>query len=177
MAQGTGGTGCRGPGPRLGGQPPGGVAAAQPALRPGGQGRARRGDALRRRPVARRAPLVALGDGRAWQDDRGRLYLLREPGTGHARSADELLTTGTRMPRSPGTPRSCVRGPPDPHALAGWLLAHTQLHPERRRLLARPERFAALLEEGRPERWAEVAGWLAVTPSAGGRPAAAPVVP
>ncbi|MFD9497973.1 HEXXH motif domain-containing protein [Streptomyces sp. NPDC060035] len=110
-------------------------------------------------------PLVAPDAGGGyWQDDRGRLYMRREPGYGPTPTADELLTAGDAEAAGAAYTRQLSGpGPLDRHALAGWLLAHTELHPRDRRLLARPERFAAVLEAGRPERWADTARWLART--------------
>ena len=47
--------------------------------------------------------------------------------------------------------------------IAGWLLAHAALHPGDRRLLARPERFAAAVHREGPDAWERAARWLART--------------
>ncbi|MFB8026383.1 MULTISPECIES: HEXXH motif domain-containing protein [unclassified Streptomyces] len=114
-------------------------------------------------PVRTGEPLVAPEPGRGyWHDDRVRLYQQREFRAGRAPTADELLVGGDpEAARALYTERLREPGPPDPHALSGWLLAHTQLHPRERRLLARPERFAALLEVSPPGRWTGTAHWLA----------------
>ncbi|MEU5718686.1 HEXXH motif domain-containing protein [Streptomyces sp. NPDC020403] len=121
-------------------------------------------------PAPAGAPRVATGTGGYWQDDRGRLYLLgkEQPGPGPAAGGDELLVAGDAEAArtayaaqlAAAAPLSAAGGP-DPHALAGWLLAHTALHPRDRRLLARPERFAALLDVVPPDRWTRTARWLA----------------
>ena len=119
-------------------------------------------------PVPGGEPLVVPGQGRGyWQDDRARLYRLRECEAGPPRTADELLVAGdAEAARTAYTEQLHGPGPVDPHALAGWLLAHTALHPGDRRLLARPERFAALLEASSPDRWTDTARWLAGGPDA-----------
>ncbi|MGW1817274.1 HEXXH motif domain-containing protein [Streptomyces sp. NPDC002125] len=120
-------------------------------------------------PVHSGEARVAPGPGRGyWQDDRTRLFQqpIREFTADRAPTADELLVTG-----DPGAARTAYAaqlrgpGPLDPHALSGWLLAHTALHPSDRRLLARPERFAALAEACPPEHWTRTAHWLAGGPA------------
>ncbi len=119
-------------------------------------------------PVPCGEPLVAPDRGRGhWQDDRARLYGLREFEAGRSPTADELLVAGdAEAARAAYTEQLSGTGPLDPHALAGWLLAHAALYPRDRRLLARPERFAALLEESPPDRWTQTARWLAGGPVA-----------
>lgn len=118
-------------------------------------------------PVRSGRPLIAPAPGRGyWYDDRVRLYQQRDFRAGRVPTADELLVAGDpEAARAAYTARLRGTGPPDPHALAGWLLAHTALHPGDRRLLARPERFAALLEVTRPEGWTRAAHWLAGAPA------------
>ncbi|MCX5415337.1 HEXXH motif domain-containing protein [Streptomyces sp. NBC_00059] len=112
---------------------------------------------------------VVPGPGRGyWQDDRTRLFRkpLPEFTADRTPTADELLVAG-----EPAAARTAYAaqlrgpGPLDPHALSGWLLAHTALHPSDRRLLARPERFAALAQACPPERWTRTARWLAGGPA------------
>lgn len=114
-------------------------------------------------PAPGAAPLVAPEPGRGyWQDDRTRLYQRGKFRPGGSPSADELLVAGDpAAARAAYTEQLRGPGPLDPHALAGWLLAHAQLHPRERRLLARPERFAALLEKSSPGTWTRTAHWLA----------------
>ncbi|MFE4452495.1 HEXXH motif domain-containing protein [Streptomyces sp. NPDC056796] len=77
------------------------------------------------------------------------------------RGSDPLRPRGSDPHRPPGP------DPLDPHALSGWLLAHTALYPADRRLLARPERFAALLGTSPPgHHWTRTARWLAGSPDA-----------
>ncbi|MEV8225303.1 HEXXH motif domain-containing protein [Streptomyces sp. NPDC079167] len=110
--------------------------------------------------------LVATDPGRGhWQDGRARLYRLREFEAGPSPSADELLVAGDpEAARAAYTAQLRGPGPLDPHALSGWLLAHTALRPHDRRLLARPERFAALVEGTPPDDWTRTARWLAGGP-------------
>ncbi|MFG2560350.1 aKG-HExxH-type peptide beta-hydroxylase [Streptomyces sp. NPDC048496] len=112
-------------------------------------------------PVRGGEPVVVpAGDRGHWQDERGQLYLRKKPGP--PSTADELLVSGDA-----GTALEAYEaqlggiGPLDRHALAGWLLAHAALYPEDRSVLARPERFAAVLEEGGARNRAEIARWLA----------------
>ncbi|MFD6275239.1 HEXXH motif-containing putative peptide modification protein [Streptomyces sp. NPDC060209] len=114
-------------------------------------------------PVPGGEPLVVPDPGRGyWQDDRARLYQLREFEARRSPTADELLVAGDpEAARAAYAEQLRGPGPVDPHALAGWLLAHTALHPRDRRLLARPERFAALLGASSPDRWTQTARWLA----------------
>ncbi|WP_254667800.1 HEXXH motif domain-containing protein [Streptomyces griseus] len=119
-------------------------------------------------PTPAGPPRITPDAGGYWQDDRGRLHLLGKDRPGPAAGGDELLVAGdaeaartayaTRL-AAPAAPPTSLG--PDPHALAGWLLAHTALHPQDRRLLARPERFAALLSAAPPDRWTWTARWLA----------------
>ncbi|MBM7439748.1 HEXXH motif domain-containing protein [Streptomyces sp. HB132] len=117
-------------------------------------------------PVPGGGPLVAPGTGRGyWQDDRARLYQLRGFEADRSATADELLVAGdTDAAHAAYTEQLSGTGPSDPHALAGWLLAHTARYPPDRRLLARPERFAVLLGESPPDRWTRTARWLAGGP-------------
>ncbi|GAA3477217.1 HEXXH motif domain-containing protein [Streptomyces yanii] len=131
-------------------------------------------------PARGGAPVVTPpSSGGYWQDNRGRLYMLREPRPGPAPTADELLVAGDAdAALARYAAQLCGPGPFDRHALAGWLLAHTALHPQDRRLLARPERFAALVDVGRPDSWVETARWLAAPPSPrGGSGGGSTVVP
>ncbi|MFJ8752855.1 HEXXH motif domain-containing protein [Streptomyces sp. NPDC102441] len=113
-------------------------------------------------------PLVVPDPGRGyWHDDRARLYQVREFEAGRSPSADALLVAGdAEAAQAAYTAQLRGPGPLDPHALSGWLLAHTALYPRDRRLLGRPERFAALLEASSPERWTRAARWLAGGPDA-----------
>ncbi|MET9805116.1 HEXXH motif domain-containing protein [Streptomyces halstedii] len=118
------------------------------------------------------APLVVPGPSGYWHDDRGALYMARTPGAGAGPSADASLVAGDlAAARAAYTALLRVPGPTDRHALAGWMLAHAALCPPDRRLLARPERLAALLETVPPARWTEAARWLA---GADAGPASAP---
>ena len=118
-------------------------------------------------PVPGGEPLVAPDRARGhWQDDRARLYRLQEFQAGRTPTADDLLVAGVpEAARAAYTAQLRGPGPLDPHALAGWLLAHTALYPRDRRLLARPERFAALLEACSPDDWTRTARWLAGSPA------------
>ncbi|MFC8228102.1 HEXXH motif domain-containing protein [Streptomyces sp. NPDC057287] len=118
-------------------------------------------------PVRTGEPLVAPDPGRGyWHDDRVRLYEQRGFTAGRAATGDEMLVAGDpEAARAAYTAQLRDPGPLDPHALAGWLLAHTALHPGDRRLLARPERFAALLEVAPPGHWTRTAHWLAGGPA------------
>ncbi|TDC73818.1 HEXXH motif domain-containing protein [Streptomyces hainanensis] len=96
-----------------------------------------------------------------WADDRLDLY--RDPPRTPA-TPDELLAAGDPLAATAGYADRLRHAPDDPHALAGWLLATTTLHPHRRRLLRRPERFRAALTAtgstpGTPE-MDDVADWL-----------------
>ena len=77
-----------------------------------------------------------------WVDDRLRLY--RKPPVSPV-TPDELLAAGHPSAAEHGYAATLRATPDDPHALAGWLLATATLHPHRRRLLRRPERFRAAL--------------------------------
>ncbi|NDZ61813.1 HEXXH motif domain-containing protein, partial [Streptomyces anulatus] len=75
--------------------------------------------------------------------------------------ADVLLVRGEAAAAREAYRECWSRAPGDPHALAGWLLAHTALHPGHRRLLARPERFAAAVAGEGSELWEHAAHRLA----------------
>lgn len=75
--------------------------------------------------------------------------------------ADVLLVRGEAAAAREAYRERWSEAPGDPHPLAGWLLAHTALHPGHRRLLARPERFAAAVAGEGPEVWEHAAHWLA----------------
>lgn len=71
--------------------------------------------------------------------------------------ADVLLVRGEAAAAREAYRERWSEAPGDPHPLAGWLLAHTALHPGHRRLLARPERFAAAVAGEGPELWEHAA--------------------
>ncbi|MEU5285018.1 HEXXH motif-containing putative peptide modification protein [Streptomyces sp. NPDC020755] len=75
--------------------------------------------------------------------------------------ADVLLVRGEAAAAREAYRERWSEAPGDPHPLAGWLLAHTALHPGHRRLLARPERFAATVAGEGPEVWEHAAHRLA----------------
>ncbi|MEI5034504.1 HEXXH motif-containing putative peptide modification protein [Streptomyces sp. S1A(2023)] len=75
--------------------------------------------------------------------------------------ADVLLVRGEAAAAREAYRERWSEAPGDPHPLAGWLLAHTALHPGHRRLLARPERFAAAVAGEGPEVWEHAAHRLA----------------
>ncbi|MEU6630773.1 hypothetical protein ABZ905_21185 [Streptomyces parvus] len=75
--------------------------------------------------------------------------------------ADVLLVHGEAASAREAYREQGEATPGDPHLLAGRLLAHTALHPGHRRLLARPERFAAAVEGEGPEVWGRAAQRLA----------------
>ncbi|MFJ9884330.1 aKG-HExxH-type peptide beta-hydroxylase [Streptomyces sp. NPDC091287] len=75
--------------------------------------------------------------------------------------ADVLLVRGEAAAAREAYRERWSEAPGDPHPLAGWLLAHTALHPGHRRLLARPERFAAAVAGEGPEVWEHAAQRLA----------------
>ncbi|WP_329161744.1 HEXXH motif domain-containing protein [Streptomyces anulatus] len=75
--------------------------------------------------------------------------------------ADVLLVRGEAAAAREAYRERWSEAPGDPHPLAGWLLAHTALHPGHRRLLARPERFAAAVAGEGPELWEHAAHRLA----------------
>ncbi|MFI7286164.1 HEXXH motif domain-containing protein [Streptomyces anulatus] len=75
--------------------------------------------------------------------------------------ADVLLVRGEAAAAREAYRECWSEAPGDPHQLAGWLLAHTALHPGHRRLLARPERFAAAVAGDGPEVWERAAHRLA----------------
>lgn len=75
--------------------------------------------------------------------------------------ADVLLVRGEAAAAREAYRERWAEAPGDPHPLAGWLLAHTALHPGHRRLLARPERFAAAVAGVGPEGWERAAHLLA----------------
>ncbi|MDF6017661.1 HEXXH motif domain-containing protein [Streptomyces sp. JH34] len=108
-------------------------------------------------------PLIVPDPGRAyWHDDRARLYQLSASTAGGATTADELLVAGDpEAARAAYGEQLGGASPLDRHALSGWLLAHTALYPGDRRLLARPERLAALLDASPFEHWTRTARWLA----------------
>ncbi|MFH9396675.1 FxSxx-COOH system tetratricopeptide repeat protein [Streptomyces sp. NPDC017556] len=78
--------------------------------------------------------------------------------------ADVLLIRGESAAAREAYRERWAEAPGDPHPLAGWLLAHTALHPGHRRLLARPERFAAAVAAEGPEVWEHAAHRLAAAP-------------
>ncbi|MYV61132.1 HEXXH motif domain-containing protein, partial [Streptomyces sp. SID4931] len=115
-----------------------------------------------------------------WQDVRGALYLRPDaPDAAGAATdrapdratdpapdtaplhADVLLVRGEAASAREAYREQGAATPGDPHLLAGWLLAHAGLHPGHRRLLARPERFAAAVEGEGPEVWERAAQRLA----------------
>ncbi|MFJ1797767.1 hypothetical protein [Streptomyces sp. NPDC088180] len=75
--------------------------------------------------------------------------------------ADVLLVRGEAAAARQAYRERWSEAPGDPHPLAGWLLAHAALHPGHRRLLARPERFAAAVAGEGPEVWERAAHLLA----------------
>ncbi|GGP73605.1 HEXXH motif domain-containing protein [Streptomyces sindenensis] len=127
-------------------------------------------------PPPRRPRLLPAAERTHWQDVRGALYL--RPDTVDAADAvpdrdpdrapdppslpaDVLLVQGEAASAREAYRERWSATPGDPHLLAGWLLAHTALHPGHRRLLARPERFAAAVEGEGPEVWERAAYRLA----------------
>ncbi|MFI0877683.1 HEXXH motif domain-containing protein [Streptomyces parvus] len=129
-------------------------------------------------PPIRPPRLLPAAERTQWQDVRGALYL--RPDAGDARDvmgatdpatdgapdtaplhADVLLVHGEAASAREAYREQGAATPGDPHLLAGWLLAHTALHPGHRRLLARPERFAAAVEGEGPEVWERAAQRLA----------------
>ncbi|MFG2429774.1 HEXXH motif domain-containing protein [Streptomyces sp. NPDC048590] len=120
-------------------------------------------------PMRTGEPLITREPGGGyWHDGRTALYARTRPRSGRASTPDELLVTGDpEAARAGYTEQLTGTGPLDPHALAGWLLAHTVLHPRDRRLLARPERLTPLLAVSPPEEWTRIAHWLAHGPAAG----------
>ncbi|MFF0506472.1 HEXXH motif domain-containing protein [Streptomyces fimicarius] len=129
-------------------------------------------------PPARPPRLVPAAERTHWQDVRGALYLRPElapdlgpdlapenapdlaPDTAPPR-ADVLLVRGEAAAAREAYRERWSDAPGDPYLLAGWLLAHTALHPGHRRLLARPERFAAAVTGAGPEVWERAAHLLA----------------
>ncbi|MFH9262641.1 aKG-HExxH-type peptide beta-hydroxylase [Streptomyces sp. NPDC017546] len=83
------------------------------------------------------------------------------PGAMEPVRADVLLVRGEAAAARVAYQERGAEAPGDPHPLAGWLLAHTALHPGHRRLLARPERFAAAVAGEGPEVWERAAHRLA----------------
>ncbi|MEE1794578.1 HEXXH motif domain-containing protein [Streptomyces sp. BE308] len=110
-------------------------------------------------------PLItpAAADRAYWQDTRGSLYLRPRPAPGAAATADELLTAGDATAARDRYEAGARALAGDPHPMAGWLLAQAALCPGHRRLLARPERFAAVAGEYDPGSWDRIARWLART--------------
>ncbi|MFD8567839.1 HEXXH motif domain-containing protein [Streptomyces sp. NPDC059639] len=93
-------------------------------------------------PSAFEPELAPSGSAAHWEDTRTALYLSPRPGP----DADACLTTG-----DPARARDLYAArlndtPGDAHALSGLLLAQAEAEPRTRRLLARPERFAAALD-------------------------------
>ncbi|MFB7232129.1 HEXXH motif domain-containing protein [Streptomyces fimicarius] len=125
-------------------------------------------------PPARPPRLVPAAERTHWQDVRGALYLRPDlapdlapenapdlaPDTAPPR-ADVLLVRGEAAAAREAYRERWSDAPGDPYLLAGWLLAHTALHPGHRRLLARPERFAAAVTGAGPEVWERAAHLLA----------------
>ncbi|MGW8485815.1 HEXXH motif domain-containing protein [Streptomyces sp. NPDC055886] len=128
-------------------------------------------------PPVRPPLLVPVAERARWQDARGALYLrpdlVAAQGPDAVSGADRpvaepchadvLLVRGeAAAAREAYRERwSDMPGGGNPQALAGWLLAHTALHPGHRRLLARPERFAAAVAGEGPEVWEHAAQRLA----------------
>ncbi|MFF8982273.1 HEXXH motif domain-containing protein [Streptomyces globisporus] len=117
-------------------------------------------------PPPRQPRLVPAAERTHWRDVRGALYLrpdaARDPAADTAPGqADALLVHGEAASAREAYREQGAASPGDPHLLAGWLLAHTALHPGHRRLLARPERFAAAVEGEGPEVWERAAHRLA----------------
>ncbi|MEV7912870.1 HEXXH motif domain-containing protein [Streptomyces griseus] len=121
-------------------------------------------------PPARPPRLVPAEERTHWQDVRGALYLRPDlapdlapenaPDLAPPR-ADVLLVRGEAAAAREAYRERWSGAPGDPYLLAGWLLAHTALHPGHRRLLARPERFAAAVTGEGPEVWERAAHLLA----------------
>ncbi len=117
-------------------------------------------------PPPRQPRLVPAAERTHWRDVRGALYLRPDTATDPAPDtapgrADILLVHGEAASAREAYREQAAATPGDPHLLAGWLLAHTALHPGHRRLLARPERFAAAVEKDGPEMWERAAHRLA----------------
>ncbi|WNF30537.1 HEXXH motif domain-containing protein [Streptomyces sp. C11-1] len=113
-------------------------------------------------PVTGRRPvLVPVAERGRWRDVRGALHLRPDAVPDGACRADVLLVRGEAAAAREAYARGWADAPGDPHLMAGWLLAHTALHPGHRRLLARPERFAAAVAEADPGEWERAVRWLA----------------
>ncbi|MFK0184027.1 HEXXH motif domain-containing protein [Streptomyces rubiginosohelvolus] len=117
-------------------------------------------------PPPRPPRLVPAAERTHWRDVRGALYLRPDAATDPAADtapgqADVLLVHGEAASAREAYREQGAATPGDPHLLAGWLLAHTALHLGHRRLLARPERFAAAVEGEGPEVWEHAAHRLA----------------
>ncbi|MFF9576245.1 HEXXH motif domain-containing protein [Streptomyces rubiginosohelvolus] len=117
-------------------------------------------------PPPRQPRLVPPAERVHWRDVRGALYLRPDAATDPAADtapgqADILLVHGEAASAREAYREQAAATPGDPHLLAGWLLAHAALHPGHRRLLARPERFAAAVEGEGPEVWEHAAHRLA----------------
>ncbi|MGW9189608.1 hypothetical protein [Streptomyces rubiginosohelvolus] len=117
-------------------------------------------------PPPRPPRLVPAAERTHWRDVRGALYLRPDAGTDPAADtapgqADVLLVHGEAASAREAYRSQGEATPGDPRLLAGWLLARTALHPGHRRLLARPERFAAAVEGRGPEVWEHAAHRLA----------------
>ncbi|MGW3330729.1 ATP-grasp domain-containing protein [Streptomyces rubiginosohelvolus] len=117
-------------------------------------------------PPPRPPRLVPAAERTHWRDVRGALYLRPDAATDPAADtapgqADLLLVHGEAASAREAYREQGSATPGDPHLLAGRLLAHTALHPGHRRLLARPERFAAAVEGAGPEVWEHAAHRLA----------------
>ncbi|MFI1223402.1 MULTISPECIES: aKG-HExxH-type peptide beta-hydroxylase [unclassified Streptomyces] len=118
-------------------------------------------------PPVRQPRLVPAAERTHWRDVRGALYLRPDAAPDGVRPraepchADVLLVRGEAASAREAYRERWSGTPGDPHLLAGWLLAHTALHPGHRRLLARPERFAAAVAGVGPDGWERAARRLA----------------
>ncbi|MFI6876842.1 HEXXH motif domain-containing protein [Streptomyces sp. NPDC050400] len=97
-------------------------------------------------PPSRSDPVIVPGaSAEHWEDARAGLLLAPRPGPG----ADACLAAGDAARARELYAERLRTAPADPHALAGRLLAEAALRPSVRRVLARPERVAALLDGAR----------------------------